>query len=80
MLIEIESYFGDYIIVGKNYTKKEIIEMYRSIINESNSKSQNFVKEFCLKYSFIVLEEAIQQKVDLVIDLDIQEIYEPKYD
>jgi len=78
MIIEVESYFGDYIIVGKKHTKNEIIKMYKDIISSYNYKDKDFTRMFCFKYNYDILKNAEQIEVDLIIDLDIRKVYKPK--
>lgn len=80
MIIEIESYLGDYIIEGKKHTKSELEEMLKNIVNEENYKNCDFVKLFCLKYSFELLKINERTKADYVIDLDTYQIYKPKFE
>lgn len=79
MIIEIESYLGDYIIEGKGHTKAELEEMLKNIVNEENYKNCGFVKLFCQRYSFKLLKRNEKTKSDYVIDLDTYQIYKLKY-
>ncbi len=79
MLIEIESYYGNYIVEGKNYSKTKITEMCKDMISSNNYTAKEFTKKFCNKYEYKILNDNLNKKVDLVIDLDTEMIYVPKY-
>ncbi len=78
MIIEIESFFGDYLLHGP---KTDYINL-KSQMNELRAltDTKDFVKIFCARYGYEILpwDETVQ--VDYVMDLDIYRIYRPRYD
>lgn len=72
MIIEIEAYYDDCYLFGKNMSLSELKEQTNSILNEVTESG--FVSIFCARCNFEKLD-SYNGFVDYVIDLDIHKIY-----
>jgi hypothetical protein len=79
MIIEIESYKENedgIFLTGKKHSLRELREMTIHIVAISDN---NFIPLFCRNYNFDVIEN-YDGNVDVVIDLDINRVYQPRYE
>ena len=72
MIIEIEAYYGDCYVSGKNMSLSELKEQTNSILSEVTES--DFVSVFCARCNFEKLD-CYNGFVDCVIDLDTHKIY-----
>ena len=78
MIIEIESYKENedgLFLTGKKYSLSELREMTKHIVTLSDN---NFIPLFCSNYNFDIIEN-YDGNADVVIDLDINHVYQPRY-
>ncbi|MCM1325520.1 MAG: hypothetical protein NC094_00270 [Bacteroidales bacterium] len=75
MVIEMEAYYGDCYLFGKNMSLPELKEQTNSIWNEVTES--DFVSIFCARCNFEKLD-SYNGLVDYVIDLDTHQILRKK--
>lgn len=75
MVIEIEAFFGDCYLWGKECNFSEIKKQMDQILSEVNET--DFVDIFCARFGYDKIAFA-DRCVDVVIDLDTHKIYKPQ--
>lgn len=78
MIIEIEGYFQQVLLIGKSCSKRRLLEMYREAEKRS-CFTQELPKVFCLLYHFEEIPYDGSTEVDFVIDTDTDRVYSPAY-
>lgn len=75
MIVEIESYLGDYYLFGNTMTCSELGKEVAILLNEVPEK--DFTSVFCSRCNFEKLESNKKIIADYVIDLDTHKLYKP---
>ena len=77
MLIELESVYGDRIIHGKHFGKKDLRKALDEILNAADERA--FISVFCARYGYEEVQCSDDVQVDYIIDLDTHRLIKPKY-
>lgn len=77
MLIEIETFEGGCYLWGKTMAVSKIKEQMNQILKEVSEA--DFTDVFCSRFGYEQVNPPEEEKADLVIDLDIHRIYQPRF-
>ena len=78
MLIEIESVYGDKMILGKHFDRSDLQKAVDALLKRIGER--DFPSAFCSCYGYEKIPYSDTARVDYVIDLDTHRLYKPVYE
>ena len=78
MIIEMDGYFNQAILIGRECSKQQLKQMYLQA-KKLTLDTGNLPNIFCRLHNFEQVPHSEDIKVDFVIDLDTDRIYSPSY-
>ncbi|CAH2713629.1 hypothetical protein BACCIP111895_00765 [Neobacillus rhizosphaerae] len=78
MIIELEGFFHQVLLVGKKCSKQQLKQMY-ILVKELTSETKDIPQVFCRIYNFEEIPYDKHVEVNFVIDTDTDRVYSPRY-
>lgn len=78
MIIEIDGFFHQALLIGKACSKRQLCQKYRQA-KDLTYNLKELPNVFCKLYNFEQIPYDANLKVDFVIDTDTDRIYSPSY-
>lgn len=76
MIIEIEAYFGDKLIWGKQINESTLRKVTKELLSQVSE--EDFTSAFCARFGYTPLPYDDTVTVDYTIDLDTHLVIKPK--
>ncbi|AIQ51052.1 hypothetical protein D3C75_381570 [compost metagenome] len=78
MIVEIDGYFENVLLIGKTCSIIELKNMY-IIVKSHCTNIMDIPAIFCRLFDFELIYEVYKEGIDFVIDTDTDHVYTPRY-
>lgn len=78
MIIEVDGYFKQALLIGQKCSKRQLKQMYLQA-NQLTFEPDDFTGAFCKLHRFEQIPYSNDIEVDFVLDTDTGRIYSPSY-